>query len=342
MAQTSFVVADKNGNSQLVQSLVFQQQQTADRFSWKSDGLATGDINDLLFIARAKAEMATASSNDVTEMLEQLSGMDKVDAEAIATTLKNNPQVEEVSSEDGDNVVLRNKGEGGFVIYPMYEEKSLFADLQEPETSTSSKQARAPRKALRQYPKVAIFNFFDGMSEYKAQNLIVKSVDKYFYNNGYIVEYYTPNNPVSTLEFTYDNVADVVYNSKDYAAIIIFSHGAKVEEGKSYFCTSELARSADDNRLYNWTDGKYYKCFSTGLQPESNCILYLGVCSGLSSDGFYSTSPVIGFSGKTIMAQANAFMLFYLMLEEGYDLQKALNSLPSEPSPNQGTKILFE
>ena len=53
MAQNSFVVADKNGNSQLVQSLIFQQQQNADRFTWKSDGTASGDIKDVFFIARA-------------------------------------------------------------------------------------------------------------------------------------------------------------------------------------------------------------------------------------------------------------------------------------------------
>ena len=117
MAQTSFVVADKNGNSQLVQSLVFQQQQNADRFSWKSDGLATGDINDLLFIARAKAELATANTEDVTKMLEELSGTDLADAEAIATALKTNPNVEEASTGDGNTVAVKLADSEGCIYY---------------------------------------------------------------------------------------------------------------------------------------------------------------------------------------------------------------------------------
>ena len=337
MAQTSFVVADKNGNSQLVQSLVFQQQQTADRFSWKSDGSATGDIKDLLFIARAKAELATASSNDVTEMLEQLSGTGQADAEAIAAALENNPNVEEAYTEDGGNLIVKNIDGEGDVVYPMYEMMSPFSDIQIPEQNNYSKQKRMPRKASKQYPKVAIFNFFEDMNQYKVQNLITRNIEWDFYLNGYDVDYYTPNNSDPSLRFTYKNLGSVLYSSKNYAAIIIMTHGAWVK-GESCLCTGELA-GKNDKSLYNWADKKYYKRYPADIQAESNCILYLGICNGPGKDGFNSMSPTIGYTGPTRMAQANAAMMFYLMLNEGYNLKKAVSALQPEPAPYQNTEI---
>lgn len=337
MAQTSFVVADKNGNSQLVQSLVFQQQQTADRFSWKSDGSANGDINDLLFIARAKAELATASNDDVAEMLEQLSGTGQADAGAIAAALENNPNVEEAYTEDGGNLIVKNIDGEGDVVYPMYEMMSPFSDIQIPEQNNYSKQKRMPRKASKQYPKVAIFNFFEDMNQYKVQNLITRNIEWDFYLNGYDVDYYTPNNSDSSLRFTYKNLGSVLYSSKNYAAIIIMTHGAWVK-GESCLCTGELA-GKNDKSLYNWADKKYYKRYPVDIQAESNCILYLGICNGPGKDGFNSMSPTIGYTGPTRMAQANAAMMFYLMLNEGYNLKKAVSALQPEPAPYQNTEI---
>ena len=85
-AQNSFIVADKNGNSQLVQSLTFQQQQNG--FTWKADDSKTGDIKDLLFIARTNQTLSTGTTTDVTTMLEELSGTDQADAEAVVAALK--------------------------------------------------------------------------------------------------------------------------------------------------------------------------------------------------------------------------------------------------------------
>lgn len=337
MAQNSFVVADKNGNSQFVQGLIFEQQQMNDRFTWKSDGLANGDIKDLLFIARAQAELATASSTDVTEMLEKLSGTGKADAGAIAAVLENNPNVEEVYTEDGDNLIVKNVDGEGDVVYPMYEMMSPFSDIQIPEQKNYSKRKRMPRKVSKQYPKVAIFNFFEGMDQYKVQNLITRNIEWDFYLNGYDVDYYTPDNSDPSLRFTYDNLGKVLYSSKKYAAIIIMTHGAWVK-GESCLCTGELA-GKDDKSLYNWADRKYYKRYPADIQAESNCILYMGICNGPGREGFTSMSPTIGYTGPTRMAQANAAMMFYLMLNEGYNLKKAVSALQSEPAPYQDTEI---
>ena len=113
-SQTSFVVADKNGNSRLVQGLIFQQQNN-DHFTWKADGTNTGDIKDLLFIARTKEALSTASSEEVVQMLENLSGTDQTDAEAVAAALQNNTNVEEAISEDGNNVVVKLKNSNNHI-----------------------------------------------------------------------------------------------------------------------------------------------------------------------------------------------------------------------------------
>ena len=335
--QTSFVVADKNGNSQLVPQLIFQPQQGTDRYSWNSDGNAAGDIKDLLFVARTRTELATASSEDVTKILEEFSGTGQADAQAVAAALKNNPNVEDSYTEDGDNLIVKYKGSEGDVVYPMYEVISPFSDLQLPEQPNYLNYfKKTPRKASRQYPKVAIFNLFEDMGEYRVQNIITRQVWNYFNAYGYDTYYFTPNEK-ENLKFTYNNLMSVIDHSEDYAAIIVMTHGAKVD-GKSCLCTGEeVARK--EYGLFNPADRKYYKRYPSDLQAKSNCILYLGICDGLFKDNFDSLSPTIGYSGPTCMAQANAAILFYLMLEEGYSLEKAVSALYPDPAPNQNTKI---
>ena len=332
--QCTFVVADKNGNNNLVQELTFQHDSKGS--SWNGDGLS-GDVRNLQYIARTRIELATASSEDVTKMLEEFSGTGQTDAQAVAATLKNNPNVEESYTEDGDNLIVKYKDSEGDVVYPLYEMMSPFSDLQVPDLPDYSSLRKSPQKAPHQYPNVAIFNFFEGMSQYKVQNIITKSIKTFFEENGYQVNYYTTNNTNSSLKFTYAHLNDVLSHSADYAAVIIMTHGAQVN-GESCLCTGELA-GKDDESLHNWADGKYYKRYSAELQAESNCILYLGICDGLSKDNFKSSSPTIGYSGPTRMAQANAAILFYLMLKEGYTLKKALGSLRPEPAPNESTMI---
>lgn len=293
-------------------------------------------IDRIAYLERLKT-LESGSADEVRTVLEEMSGTRQTNASELAFVVKENPNVEDAYTEDGDNLVVKNKDSEAVVVYPMYKMMAPFSDLQVPEELNQSRMARMPRKAAKQYPKVAIFNFFEDMAQYKVQNLITRSVEKYFLTNGYDVDYYTPNNNKDEYKFTYDNLGSVLYQSKNYAAIIIMTHGAQVN-GSSYLCTGEVA-GRNDRNMYNWADDKYYKIYPADIQAESNCILYLGICDGLKNDGFNSMSPVIGYSGPTCMAQANAAMLFYLMLEEGYSLEDALSVLPSEPSPNQSTKV---
>lgn len=147
---------------------------------------------------------------------------------------------------------------------------------------------------------------------------------------------YTPNNVKEEQKFTYKNVGDVLMASRDYAAILIFSHGARDIDGTHYFCTGEIG-SYGEKRLF--VDGKEYKSYSTNIRAENNCILYLGVCDGLEKDKFKDSCPIIGYSGKTCMAQANAAILFDLLLKEDYTLKEAIDILPKEPEPNENTKV---
>ena len=365
MAQTSFVVADKNGNSQLVQSLVFQQQQNADRFSWKSDGSANGDINDLLFIARAKAELATANTEDVTKMLEQLSGTDLADAEGIAATVKENPNVEDAYTADGDNLVYHKEGSEYLTIYPMYDLKPAFSESDyEGAKQLLGKQYVKTKKASSSIlSKVAIFNFFEGDSDYDLQNKLVGAIYSLFDKNGYDVKMYQNE------EFTVKNLEDVVSeskNNKNYKAIIIMSHGSILyestfsKEATSVFMTGEVCgQYASCDKMFDSKSNKYYKIHTSALTPDKDCILYLGSCySAYWGEDYYKEEKVenpydssfdfpfkgilpysdkvqeneypekdkltvIAWAGRNSIAQAHAAILFRRMIYDEQTLYEA-------------------
>lgn len=336
MAQNSFVVADKNGNSQLVQSLIFQQQQNADRFTWKSDGTASGDIKDVFFIARAQAELATANSDEINQIMESVSEAGMADAEALAAALKENTSVEEAFTEDGNNVVTKLSGADHYLVYPTYKIESPFSELDLASDAAPAKARLMPKKSAGgRGQSVAIFNFFDGMEEYDVQNQIAMSIYDAFNDHHYDVQYYGPSQPDASRRFTYTHLYDVLQKSQDYAAIIIFSHGTTIN-GTGYLATED-----EGVGLYQMPiNGKNYQLVSTesmltgDYKVDNNCILYLGVCDGVSSEGFKSSvkAPVIGYSGKTCMAEANAAIFFHLMLFEGYSREQAYNHLMPEPN----------
>ena len=349
MAQTSFVVADKNGNSQLVQSLVFQQQQTADRFSWKSDGLATGDINDLLFIARAKAELATANTEDVTKMLEELSGTDLADAEAIAATLKSNPNVEEACTTDGNNLIIKNKDGGGKIFYPFYETGDLLLDdALEAKVSALLVRSKMKRANSSSLGRVAIFNFFHGHSRYNTQNRIVDYMKLAFDLSGYTTEFYGAYTMDGSDLFSLANLQKVVEYSHYYNAIIIMTHGGLDDKGQPCIATRDKVTgklSDDDLAYYDEEDKAYYRMIHyreefAGIDKKS--IVYLGACDGAPKGGFGKSaydmsvfpeknqSTLIAWSGKNRIAQAHAYLLFHYMMYYQYSLVEALNALPQE------------
>ena len=346
MAQNSFVVVDRNGNSKLVQDLIFQQKNGA--FSWRSsfDGYQQDqDIKDLLFIARAKNTLATGSVEEVTQMLEELSGTDQADAEAVAAALRKNSNVAEATSSDGNNVVVRYKDSEGYAIYPMYELKAPFSELAEP-TEPAMTRSYVTRTNDNRFKKIAIFNFFEGIEEHKVQNNIVNSLMNDFKEHGYTdLTYFYPNHHEEDKRFTYENLKLALANSADYATIIIFSHGAchyDQNRGitRNVFCTGERAESERDG-LYIKEKLWYYKYYSTAeLYPRGNCILYLGVCDGWDDENMKNrNTPVLGFSGKTVMAEAKAVMLYHLMLYEGYSLHEAYDVLPDDPAPYKDTRL---
>ncbi len=284
-AQTSFVVADKNGNSQLVQSLIFQQQQNADRFTWKSDGTASGDIKDVFFIARAQAELATADADDVTKILENASGTDGVSAEAFASALHSNTNIEDVYSADDNNLVVTLKDGGGRVIYPMYEMPSLFSEDDANAIKQGMFMHSVKKKSNTDYPNgtVAIFSTLkNNEKKYAVQIRLVENIKSMFKDCGYKVEEYESGN------FTESNFKKVLQFSSSYTAIIVMSHGALIEpssfinNGKGVLVSGEECDKYDPaDKCYIQDEGKYYKTIANDLPTSPYCLVYLGSCYGV-------------------------------------------------------------
>ena len=352
MAQNSFVVADKNGNSQFVQGLIFEQQQMNDRFTWKSDGSANGDIKDLLFIARAQAELATADADDVTKILENASGTDGVSAEAFASALHSNTNVEDVYSADDNNLVVTLKDGGGRIIYPMYEMPSLFSE----DGANAIKQGMfmhpVKKKSDTDYPNgtVAIFSTLkNNEKKYAVQIRLVENIKSMFKDCGYKVEEYESGN------FTESNFKKVLQFSSSYTAIIVMSHGALIEpssfinNGKGVLVSGEECDKYDPaDKCYIQDEGKYYKTIANDLPTSPYCLVYLGSCYGVcrgeekfSSPSFGNSKPaVIGWKGVNSISQAHAAMLFYRLLYLDYTVEDAL-ALSFISDPNFGTPIYF-
>ncbi|MCR5643253.1 MAG: leucine-rich repeat domain-containing protein [Prevotella sp.] len=364
--QKQFIVADKNGNSPLVQSLIFQQQDVNERFSWKTEGEGDGyqanrDIKDLLFIARANAELATASNEDITKMLEDLCGTDEADANAVAAALQNNPNIVEAFSPDGGNVVVRLKDNGAYVVYPMYSLRELFSeDVSSVNLSRLLSMSVQMKKAESQGKNgtIAIFNYFDGFDEwYKNQNAIIYALRDLFKIHGYDVEYYGDGS--NGLFFSENNLRQVVRRSADYKAIIIMSHGAGDHnvnfrsapllpgQTRHKIATRELCNGVggfprpvyigtpDDPHYYiqEEADDKYYCLMDCELEVTGDCILYDGSCFSAPTKGFsindkeypnVSKSVVLGWNGINSMSQAHATILFYRMLTEKWTLLDAI------------------
>lgn len=348
--QKQFVVADKNGNSPLVQSLIFQQQDANERFSWKSEGEADGyqadrDIEDLLFIARANAELATASSEEVTEMLEGLCGTDEVDATAVAAALQNNPNIVESFSEDGNNVCVKINNDEGYVMYPMYDLQSPFEEGSIPQlTAEGMARLRLAKQASRgSRGNVAIFNYFDRNDKYLQQNHMIGYIQSEFENHDYHVDYFGKIKEGEEKIFTQNNFEDVIKNSSQYKAIIIMTHGGLGSYGKSWIATRDApTKNKDRIDFVDPDDQKKYRMIpveETLRNVYSRCIVYIGACDGVPSGGFEkydnafprnTQSCAIGWEGRNCIAQAHAALLFHYLLYNGFSVTETLNGLPDK------------
>ena len=338
--QCTFVVADRKGSNNLIQGLTFQHDNKGS--SWTGDGLS-GSIRDLQYIARTRTELATASGDDIIKMLEELSGTDQADAQAMAATASMNANVEEATSEDGANVVLKMKGSNSHVVYPLYEDASIFSEdaLQETYANTMRAIKKGRHIGTTYRGKVAIFNHFQGMSNYSNQNRIVSYIKVMFELNGYDVEYYGKYaDPEHMGNIDYDqkfdahNLSEVTRHSDEYKAILIFSHGFEFG-GKSYFATSEVVEKETEYCIHHNLDienGVYYNALPVeGLTTNNKCITYLGSCFGAPKEGYgdgsfldQKGSCFLAWNGKNRVAQADAMMLFYDMIYEGLSLEYAV------------------
>ena len=349
MAQNSFVVVDKNGNSKFVQDLIFQQDASNDRFSWKADSDTGGyqkgrDIKDLLYIARVNVQLATADHDEVIKMLEDASGANGVSAGVYATTLQSNPNVEEAYSADDDNLVVKLKNGGGRIIYPLYDLQPLFTDGDVTNNARNLSARKSPKKA-NSYPNgtVAIFSTLkNNESKYAAQIQLVEEIKELFNNHGYQVE------PYECKEFTVNAYNKVIKNSSSYRAIIVMSHGALIEKAsiakaaKGVLVSGEECDKFDEaDKCWIEDEGKYYKIVSNELNTSANCLIYLGSCYGacwgqdINEDPFpaFNKSAVIGWDGINSISQAHAAILFYRLLCLGSTVQSALgSSFQTDPS----------
>ena len=281
-------------------------------------------------------KLNTGDVEEVKEVLDDLAGTDLVDAETAVESLKTNPNVEEVFSEDGNNLVTKMKGENGYVVYPMYELKSPFTNY---ESSSTPAQTRGDERYYR--PKdIAVFNFFDGMADHEVQNAILRDLKIEFGRHDYYVDDYGRSN-IEMTSFTYDHLENVLDKKtpRNPAVIIIMSHGCKIN-GVSHFAT--LDEVTDDNKdpnIHSFRSGKKSyllvptsKIFSK-ISKNDHCLVYLGICDGASKDEYNKLDiPVIGYTGKTCMAEVNAAILFYLMLDEGYFFDEACDALIRDPN----------
>ena len=339
--QSSFVVADKNGNNYMLQEVTFRHDKKGS--SWMGGG-QSGDIRNLQYIARTRTELATVSGEDVMRTLEALSGTGQADPEALAATVKLNTHVEEANAEDGSNVVLKMKDSNRHVVYPLYDDASVFEDISMEMYSAAIKNIRKGRHLGSIYNgKVAIFNHFQGMSNYNNQNRIVNYIKVLFEKNGYDVEFYGKySDPAHMGNVDYEqkfdrrNLAEVIKNSDEYKAIIIFSHGFEYN-GKSYFATSEVIEEDPEAEYaihygFEKENGAYYIAMPVeGLTTDNSCITYLGSCCGAPKGGYGNGSFLdkkkscfLVWNGKNRVAQADALILFYNMIYEGFSLKNAV------------------
>jgi hypothetical protein len=357
-SQTSFIVADKNGNSQMVPSLIFQQEQYGDRTSsgvrymWDADGAARGSIEDVSYIARTNSNLATGTVEDITSKLEQLiSTNKKVDAQGIAAVLKNNAVIEDAfSTDDNQSLIVKFKDNDTITAYPanlfldpFYEEKEggNLANV----SSDAMKRLMDSRSQVRSgtRKKVAVFNYFSNQITRTTQNKMLEYMMIDLYHHGYDYEYYPYE------KMTIANLRKVKSSSSDYIAVVIMSHGF-VDGNNSFFAIGEEFDKCNNSADYKlfideyasehnkvpliarfWNEGfgvigakARYDCAVNvnTIKLNNDVILYMGSCDAYTKGNKYGTC--VGWAGSNSTAQAHATLLFYNLMR-GKSLADALD-----------------
>ena len=357
-AQNSFIVADKNGNSQLVPSMNFQQEQYGDRtssgvrFVWDADGAARGSIEDVNYIARTNSNLATGTVEDITAKLEQLiSTNNKVDAQAIAAVLKNNTAIEDAfSTDDNQSLIVKFRDNDTITAYPV----NLFLDpfYEEEEGENLANVSSDPMKRMMDArsqvrsgtrKKVAVFNYFSNQITRTTQNKMLEYMMIDLYYHGYDYEYYPYE------KMTIANLRKVKNSSSDYIAVVIMSHGF-VDGNNSFFAIGEEFDKCNNSADYKlfidesasgqnkvplsarfWNEGfgaigakARYDCAVNvnTIKLNNDVILYMGSCDAYTKGNKYGTC--IGWAGSNSTAQAHATLLFYNLMR-GKSLADALD-----------------
>ncbi len=305
-------------------------------------------IDRIAYLERLKT-LESGSAEEVRTVLEEMPGVNQADAGEVANTLQENANVIEAFTEDGNNVVVRQDEEEGYRVYPMYHLESLFSDdVLTSEVETAMARS-SQRRTVHYDQKIAIFNYFGSASAtsiyYPTQNWIMSCLTAWFNNHGYTTEVYgdSPQKP-----FTVENLQKVVDEWVNYKAIIIMTHGAVVENKTPFFAVHELIEKKRDNGFVDPDDKKVYKIVSVEdmfKKVGRGCYIYLGACDGAPKGGYQhiddlrfpmlSNTDIIGWSGKTRIAQAHAALLFHSLLYGGYTWGQVWQGITSQDGTAQ-------
>ena len=160
------------------------------------------------------------------------------------------------------------------------------------------------------------------------------------------------------MPFTLANVQSVLNrgNGTTYKAVIFMTHGV-VPAGRTPLIATrdiytEQHQANKEEGYFDPTDNQKYLLTSVEhlLENVSSPIVYLGACDGVNQGGFLkkddrfpvkNNTCVVGWAGKTRIAQAHAAMMFYYMLYGGYTMPRALDGLPDK-DPNYSDSQMYK
>jgi|GEM_PF-2836861 len=271
------------------------------------------------------------STAEIYSHLEVASSNYDANAESIAEALTDNPNIEESYLTDGGDLVVRMKGENVYTVYPMVEaedyceyEGEAAEEAAEEEDSEAKGRSEVPTTSNSEMSsKIAIFNYFTGMSSRKGQNAVMEQMQELFEKYGFQVEYYEYE------KFTRANITNVVSNSTKYNAIVVMSDGCVVENTVGSWIAlyddwkdKNDGPETEDIHVRFWQKTKYKQMINVeNLKTDKGCILYVGACeAGLSA---LSNTTSLSWTNKNRMSQAHALLVFERMLSEGKTLDKA-------------------
>jgi len=266
------------------------------------------------------------STSEIYSHLEVASSNNDADAENIAKSLKDNPNIQESYLTNGGDLVVRMKGENLYTVYPMVEQED-YCEYEEEESETEDSQAKGQNSMTRAVSssessgRIAIFNYFTGMSSRKGQNAIMDDMKELFEKYHFTVDLYNYE------KFTRQNITNVVNNSTSYNAIVVMSDGCVVENTVgSWIALYDDAKDGypqtEDIHVRWWQKTRYKQMINVeDLTTDKGCILYVGACE--AGQSALSNTTSLSWTNKNRMSQAHALLVFERMLSEGKTLDQA-------------------